>query len=82
MPKRHLLRHFELENGRSCLPLEHEYWQAVDTLAYNDGWNNWREFFFMQVLTREPKDMPLASFVKRAIFTYPVEDFDIKKSAP
>ena len=74
--------YFDLENGRSCLLLEREHRQVVDILAYKDGWNNWREFFCMQVLAREPKDMPLASFVKRAIFTYPIEDFDFKKSAP
>ena len=60
-------RHIDLDNGRSCLALEREHWQALEVLAYEDGWNNWREFFYMQVLPGKPRDMPLASFVKRSI---------------
>ena len=44
MPKRRLVRHIDLENSRIYLPLEREYWQEVDIRAYEDGWNNWREF--------------------------------------
>tara|TARA_B100000989_G_scaffold293252_1_gene270355 strand:- start:662 stop:772 length:111 start_codon:yes stop_codon:yes gene_type:complete len=36
MPKRHLLRRFDLENSGSCLPLEHEYWQALEIPANED----------------------------------------------
>tara|TARA_B100000242_G_C42721196_1_gene336820 strand:+ start:178 stop:348 length:171 start_codon:yes stop_codon:yes gene_type:complete len=54
MPKRHLLHHSDLENARSCLALEREYWQALKILDYADGWNNWREFFLMQVLSENP----------------------------
>ena len=71
MSKRHLLRHFDFENGSSCLPLEREYWQALKILAYADGLNNWREFFYVQVLPGKPRDIPLASFLKRSIFTCP-----------
>ena len=38
-------RHIELDSGRSCLALEREYWLALEVLAYEDGWNNWRDFF-------------------------------------
>lgn len=38
MLRRHLeQRHIELDNGRSCLALEPEYWQALKVLAYEDG---------------------------------------------
>ena len=37
-------RHIDLDSGRSCLALERECWQALEVLAYEDGWNNWREF--------------------------------------
>ena len=40
-------RHINLDNGLSCLALEREYWQALEVLAYEDGWNNWRDFFYM-----------------------------------
>ena len=54
-------RHIDLDSGRSCLALEREYWQALEVLAYEDGWNNWRDFFYMRVLPERPNDMPLAS---------------------
>ena len=43
-------RHINLDSGRSCLALEREYWQTLEVLAFEDGWNNWREFFYMRVL--------------------------------
>ena len=52
-------RHIELDSGRSCLALEREYWQALEVLAYKDGWNNWRDFFYMRVLHKRREDIPL-----------------------
>ena len=82
MPKKRLMRQIGPENSRIFLRLEREYWRAVDILASEDGWSNWREFFCMQIITREPKDMPLASFVKRAFITYLLKFFDMGRSAP
>ena len=76
------MRQIGPENSRIFLRLEREYWRAVDILASEDGWSNWREFFCMQIITREPKDMPLASFVKRAFITYLLKFFDMGRSAP
>ena len=56
-------RHIDLDSGRSCLALEREYWQALEVLAYEDGWNNWRDFFYMRVLPDKPEDISLASHV-------------------
>ena len=42
--------HIDLDNGRSCLALERLYWQALEVLAYEDGLNNWRDFFYIRVL--------------------------------
>ena len=54
--KQHLeQRHIDLDSGRSCLALEREYWQALEVLAYEDGWNNWRDFFYMRVLPDKPR---------------------------
>jgi len=58
---------FDLDSGRSCLALEREYWQALEVLAYEDGWNNWRDFFYMRVLPDKPEDISLASHVRLAL---------------
>jgi predicted DNA-binding ribbon-helix-helix protein len=68
MLKRHLeQRHIDLDSGRSCLALEREYWQALEVLAYEDGWNNWRDFFYMRVLPDKPEDISLASHVRLVV---------------
>ena len=64
MLKRYLeQRHIDLDSGRSCLALEREYWQALEVLAYEDGWNNWRDFFYMRVLPDKPEDISLSDLV-------------------
>ena len=69
-------RHIDLNSGRSCLALEREYWQALEVQAFEDGWNNWREFFYMRLLPDRPEDIPLASFVRRSITKYLFEEYD------
>ena len=69
-------RHIDLDNGRSCLALEREYWQALEVLAYEDGWNNWREFFYMRLLPYKPDDITLASYVRKTVTRYLFEEFD------
>ena len=51
-------RHINLDNGLSCLALEREYWQALEVLAYEDGWNNWREFVYLSAPLRQTECMP------------------------
>ena len=68
-------RHIELDNGRSCLALEREYCQALEVLAYEDGWNNWRDFFYMRVLPERPEDVPLAVSVRQSITKYFFEEY-------
>ena len=36
-------RYISLESGRSSIALEREYWKALEALAYDDGWHNWRD---------------------------------------
>ena len=63
MLRRYLVqRQIDLDSGRSFLVLEREYWQALEVFAYEDGWNNWRDFFYMRVLSESPQDIPLAGF--------------------
>ena len=69
-------RHIDLDSGRSCLALEREYWQALEVLAYEDGLNNWRDFFYLRVLPERPDDIPLASFVRQLITKYLFEEYD------
>ena len=40
---------------------------ALETLAYDDGWHNWRDFFYVNVLPDKPDDMPLSSHVRRTV---------------
>ena len=75
-------RHIELDNGRSCLALEREYWQALEILAYEGGWDNWRDFFYMRVLPERPDDMPLASYVRQSITKYLFEEYGRWRPAP
>ena len=48
-------RHIDLDSGRSCLALEREYWQTLEVLAYEDGWSNWPDFFYILVPQTNPK---------------------------
>ena len=75
-------RHIDLDNGRSCFALEREYWQALEVLAYEEGWNNWREIFYMRLLPDRPEDIPLASFVRRSISKYLFEEYDRRRPTP
>ena len=63
-------RHIDLDSGRSCLALEREYWQTLEVLAFEDGWNNWREFFYMRVLPNKPEDISLASHVRKMVIMF------------
>ena len=60
-------RYISLESGRSSIALEREYWKALETLAYDDGWHNWRDFFYANVLPDKPSDISLASHVRKKI---------------
>ena len=73
-------RHIVLDSGRSCLALEREYWQALEVLAYEDGWNNWRDFFYMRVLPDKPTDISLASHVWKMVTVFLFEEFDERRS--
>ena len=36
----------------------------------DDGWHNWRDFFYVNVLPDKPDDMPLASHVRKSITAF------------
>ena len=48
-------RHITLASGRSSIALEREYWKALETLAYDDGWHNWRDFFYVNGVTQQAR---------------------------
>ena len=60
-------RQISLASGRSSIALEREYWKALETQAYDDGWHNWRYIFYVNVLPNKPDYMPLASHVRRIV---------------
>ena len=72
--------HIDLDSGRSCLALERKYWQALEVLAYEEGWNNWRDVFYMHILTGRSDDIPPASFVRQSTTKYLVKDQDKEMS--
>ena len=78
MLKRYLEgRHIYTDNGyRSSLSLEREYWKALETLAYEDGWHNWRDFFYRNILPSKPDDMPLASHVRKSVTAFLFSEYD------
>ena len=81
MLKRYLeQRHIDLDSDRSCLALEREYWQALEVLAYEDGWNNWRDFFYMRILPDKPEDISLASHVRKMVTVFLFDEFDERRS--
>ena len=63
-------RHINIETGRSCLALEKEYWEALEELALEDGWHNWRDFFYVNILPDRPANVSLASFARKAIIRF------------
>ena len=38
--------HITVASGRSSIALKREYRKALETLAYEDGWHYWRDFFY------------------------------------
>ena len=74
-------RHIDLDSGRSYLALASEYWQALEVLAYEDGWNNWRDFFYMRVLPDKPEYISLASHVRKMVTVFPFDEFDERRSS-
>ena len=76
MRKRYLEQHhIVLDSGRSCLALEREYWQALEVLAYEDDWNNWRDFFYMRVLSHKAEDIYLASHVRKMVTVFLFDEY-------
>ena len=71
-------RHIDLDSVRSCLALEREYWQTLEVLAFEDGWNNWREFFYMRVLPNKPEDISLASHVRKMVIMFLADEWRSK----
>ena len=74
-------RHIDLDTGRSCLALEREYWNAIEVLAYEDGWHNWRDFFYATLLPNKPDDISLSSHVRKTITECLFVEYDKNRAA-
>ena len=72
-------RHIDPDSGRSCLALERKYWQALEVLAYEDGWNNWRDSISMRVLPDKPEGISLASHVRNMVTVFLFDEFDERR---
>ncbi len=60
-------RYISLESGRSSIALEREYWNALEVMAEEEGWGDWRDFFYAYILDDKPDGIPLASHVRKFI---------------
>jgi hypothetical protein len=60
-------RHIILGSDRSCLALEKEFWEALETLAHIQGWNSWRDFFSVTVLPEYSGNTTMARHVRKFI---------------
>ena len=69
-------RQITLTSGRSSIGFEREYWKALGTLAYDDGWHNWRDFFYRNILLNKPGDMPLASHLRKSVTAFLFSKYD------
>jgi len=68
MLKRYLeQRHINLEHGRSCLALEKVYWDAIESLAEQEGWGTWRDYFYVTFLETLPQGVSLSSHVRKEL---------------
>ena len=56
------------------------YWDIIVALAYEDGWNNWRDFFCVRVLPDKPTDISLASHVRKMVTVFLFDEFDERRS--
>ena len=80
MLRRYLVqRYIDLDSGRSCLALERGYWRELEVLAYEDGQNNLRDYFYMRVFHERPQDIPLAGFVRQSITKYVFEEYNKRR---
>ena len=70
--------HIDLNSGCGGLALERDYWQALEVQAYEDGWNNWRDFFYMRVLPGKPIDISLAGHARKMVTVFL---FDVWRSS-
>ena len=68
-------RHISLASGRSSIAPEREYRQALEVLAYEDGWDDWRDFFYMRVLPDKRTYMPLANHVRKMVTVYLFDEY-------
>ena len=62
------------------LALEKEYWEALEELALEDGWHNWRDFFYVNILPNRPVNVSLASFARKAIIRLLILEYRKTKS--
>ena len=44
--------------------------------SYEDGWHNWRDFFYRNILPNKPDDMPLASHVRKSVTAFLFSEYD------
>ena len=73
-------RYISLAPSRSSIALETEYQKALD-IANEDGWHNWHDFFYRNILPQKPEDISLACHVWKSITEFLLCEYDKGRSA-
>ena len=43
-------RHLSLDSGKTTLALEQEYWLLIEEMSEEDGYGDWRDWFYCCIL--------------------------------
>ena len=47
-------RHLSLDSGQTTLALEQEYWLLIEEMSEEDGYGDWRDWFYCACLRTNP----------------------------
>jgi len=72
-------KHINLNTGKTTLSLEKQYWTLLDYLADEDGHANWRDWFYVNVLSEYQGDIPLAAHTRSTVTTALLQDLETFK---
>ena len=67
-------RHLSLDSGKKTLALEQEYWLLIGGMSEEDGYSDWRDWFYCCMLEDKPDDVSLSRHVRLKLAQFLLED--------
>ena len=67
-------RHLSLDSGKTTLALEQEYWLLIEEMSEEDGYGDWRDWFYCCMLEDKPDDVSLSRHVRLKLAQFLLED--------